>query len=82
MGENHLMLETPDTTDAILHRMEALSLIPKDLEPIISCPARISEALSRKRPLTTKMIHKLNCEVRVPAEVLIRPYDLEERVSA
>jgi HTH-type transcriptional regulator/antitoxin HigA len=80
--EKHHQIEDPDPIEAILHRMEALGLARKDLEPMIGSRARVSEVLSRKRPLTINMIRKLNKEMRIPAEVLIRPYDLEERVEA
>ncbi len=80
--EKHHRIEDPNPIVAILHRMEALSLARKDLEPMIGSRARVSEVLTRKRPLTINMIRKLNKEMRIPAEVLIRPYDLEERAEA
>ncbi len=80
--EKHHQIEDPDPIEAILHRMEALGLARKDLEPIIGTRARVSEVLSRKRPLTINMIRKLNTEMRIPAEVLIRPYDVRERLEA
>ncbi|MBE9193388.1 hypothetical protein IQ230_24200 [Gloeocapsopsis crepidinum LEGE 06123] len=36
----------------------------------------VSEILSRKRSLTLEMIRKLNQELRIPAEILIQPYEL------
>ena len=49
---------------------------------MIGTRARVSEVLSRKRPLTINMIRRLNKEMRIPAEVLIRPYDVEGRAGA
>ena len=69
--EKHHPIEDPDPIEAILHRMEALGLARKDLEPMIGSRARVSEVLARKRPLTINMIRKLNKEMRIPAEVLI-----------
>jgi HTH-type transcriptional regulator/antitoxin HigA len=80
--EKHHQIEDPDPIEAILHRMEALGLARKDLEPMIGTRARVSEVLSRKRPLTINMIRKLNKEMRIPAEVLIRPYEVSERIEA
>jgi HTH-type transcriptional regulator/antitoxin HigA len=80
--EKHHQIEDPDPIPAILHRMEALGLARKDLEPMIGTRARVSEVLSRKRPLTINMIRRLNEEMRIPAAVLIRPYDIEERMEA
>jgi HTH-type transcriptional regulator/antitoxin HigA len=80
--EKHHQIEDPDPIEAILHRMEALGLTRKDLEPMIGSRARVSEVLSRKRPLTINMIRKLNEKIGIPAEVLIRPYDVGERIEA
>ena len=80
--EQHHRIEDPDPIGAILHRMEALSLARKDLEPMIGSRARVSEVLSRKRPLTINMIRRLNEELRIPAEVLIRAYDVKEQIEA
>ena len=80
--QKHHRIEDPDPIEAILHRMEALGLARKDLEPMIGTRARVSEALSRKRPLTINMIRRLNEEMRIPAEVLIQPYDVRERIEA
>ncbi len=80
--QKHHQIEDPDPIEAILHRMEALGLARKDLEPMIGTRARVSEVLSRKRPLTINMIRKLNEEMRIPAEVLIRPYDVREGIEA
>ena len=79
--QKHHQIEDPDPIEAILHRMEALGLARKDLEPMIGTRARVSEVLSRRRPLTINMIRKLNKEMRIPAEVLIRPYHIEEAIK-
>jgi HTH-type transcriptional regulator/antitoxin HigA len=56
------------------------------LEPCIGPRGRVSEILNRTRPLTLEMIRKLAESLKLPAEVLIRPYRLrradEERVVA
>ena len=80
--QEHHRIEDPDPIEAILHRMAALGLARKDLEPMIETRARVSEVLSRKRPLTINMIRKLNEEMRIPADVLIRPYDVREGIEA
>ena len=50
--EKHFPIEEPDPIEAIQHRMEALGMSRKDLEPMIGGRNRVSEILSRKRPLT------------------------------
>jgi HTH-type transcriptional regulator/antitoxin HigA len=39
--------------------------------------SRASEVLRRKRHLTVEMIWKLNREWHIPAESLIKPYELD-----
>ena len=82
MEQKHHRIEDPDPIEAILHRMAALGLARKDLETLIGTRARVSEVLSRKRPRTINMIRKIYEEMRIPAEVLIRPYDVREGVES
>ncbi|MFN7883457.1 MAG: type II toxin-antitoxin system HigA family antitoxin, partial [bacterium] len=60
------------------HVMEARSLTRKDLEPYIGPRGRVSDILNRTRPLTLEMIRKLADGLKLPAEVLIRPYPLRQ----
>jgi len=64
----------PDPVEALNYYMESRGLTRKDLEPYIGTRARVSEILNRKRPLTLKMIRRLNSELGISAEVLITPY--------
>lgn len=64
---------SPDPIDAIKFRMEQQGLTRKDLEGIIGSRARIAEVLDRKRGLSIAMIRRLNAELHIPAEILIRP---------
>ncbi len=45
----------------------------KDLEPMIGRSNRVYKILSRKRPLTLKMIWALHRKLGIPAESLVRP---------
>ncbi len=58
--------------------MEARGLTRKDLEPYIGPRGRVSDILNRTRPLTLDMIRKLTEGLKLPAEVLIRPYCLRQ----
>ncbi|MBC7544208.1 MAG: transcriptional regulator [Candidatus Sericytochromatia bacterium] len=69
----HFPLDLPDPIEAIKFRMEQLDLTPKDLTPMIGRQNRVYEVLSRKRPLTLKMIWRLHDQLGIPAECLIRP---------
>ncbi len=66
-------MDQPDPIEAIKFRMEQQGLSRKDLEGIIGSRARIAEVLDRKRGLSIAMIRRLNAELNIPAEVLIRP---------
>lgn len=79
--QKHHRIEDPDPIEAIFHRMEALGLARKDLEPMIGTRARVSEVLSRKRPLTISMIRNINEEMGIPAEGLIRRHDVREGIE-
>ena len=72
--ERHHDIPRPDPIAAILYTMESRGLSRRDLEPYIGSRARVSEILSRKRPLSIEMIRKLHAGLGIPAEVLIQPY--------
>lgn len=61
----------PDPVDAILFRMDQMQLGRKELEPYIGSTSKVSEVLSRKRPLSLSMIRRLHKGLGIPADVLI-----------
>ena len=61
-----------DPIDAIEFRMDQLGLRPRDLIPYIGSRSKVSEVLSRKRPLTLPMIRALHSHLGIPSEALIR----------
>src|SRR5262245_106698 len=71
----HYPMAGPDPIAAILHRMEALSMTRKDLEPLLGTRRCVSEVLARKRPLSLPMIRNIAKAMRIPADVLIQPYN-------
>ena len=77
--QRHFPLDLPDPVEAIRFEMERKGLTPKDLEPMIGRPNRVYEILTRKRPLTLKMIWRLHRDLGIPAESLIRPPDESPR---
>lgn len=64
----------PDPIEAIRFMMEQKGLTRKDLEPAIGARNRVSEILTRKRPLTLPMIRALCVLLDLPAEVLVQSY--------
>jgi HTH-type transcriptional regulator/antitoxin HigA len=67
----HYPIAPPDPVEAIKFRMEQAGLTPKDLEPMIGKTNRVYEVLTRKRPLTLRMIRRLHQGLGIPAESLI-----------
>jgi HTH-type transcriptional regulator/antitoxin HigA len=65
----------PDPVDAIQFRMEQGNLKPRDLIPYIGSRSKVSEILSRKRPLTLSMIRSLDAGLGIPAKVLLKEPD-------
>lgn len=68
----HYPLDLPDPVEAIRFVMEQRGLAVKDLQPMIGRSNRVYEVLSRKRPLTLKMIWRLHKGLGIPAESLIK----------
>jgi HTH-type transcriptional regulator/antitoxin HigA len=74
----HFPIADPDPIDFLVHVMEARNLTRKDLEPYIGPRGRVSDILNRIRPLSLEMIRNLSAGLKLPAEVLIRPYRLRQ----
>ncbi|HUO68080.1 MAG TPA: transcriptional regulator [Gammaproteobacteria bacterium] len=68
----HFPMDLPDAVDAIKFRMEQTGLTVADLEPVIGRRNRVYEVLSRKRPLTLRMIEGLHAKFGIPAESLLK----------
>jgi HTH-type transcriptional regulator/antitoxin HigA len=70
----HFPIPAPDPIAAIEFMMEQKGLSRHDLEPAIGSRGRVSEVLTRKRPLTLPMVRELSRMLQIPAEVLVQPY--------
>ncbi|MHB1591053.1 MAG: helix-turn-helix domain-containing protein, partial [Sulfuricella sp.] len=70
----------PDPVDAILFRMDQMKLGRKELELYIGSTSKVSEVLSRKRPLSLSMIRRLHKGLGIPADVLIGGADNNQAV--
>lgn len=69
-------IDAPDPISAIMHVMESRGLRQKDFAALIGSQPRASEVLNRHRPLTLPMIRALSIQWKLPADVLVREYDL------
>lgn len=65
----------PDPVEAIRFRMEQQNLAQRDLIPYIGSRSKVSEVLSRKRPLTLSMMRALHTSLGIPAKVLLQERD-------
>jgi HTH-type transcriptional regulator/antitoxin HigA len=72
----HYPIQDPDPIELLTHVMENRGLTRKDLEPCIGPRGRVADIMNRTRPLTLEMIRRLADELKLPAEVLIKPYKL------
>ena len=71
-------IDLPDPVEAIRYRMEQDGLDQSDLARLLGSRSRASELLNRRRPLTREQAFKLHQEWRIPAEVLIQPYQVSD----
>ncbi len=69
----HYPMDPPDPIEAIKFRTEQQGLTRKDLEGIIGTRDRIAEVLSGKRELSIATIRRLNEQLGIPADILIKP---------
>jgi HTH-type transcriptional regulator/antitoxin HigA len=72
--EKHFPIDPPDPIAAIEFMMEQKGLTRRDLEPAIGSRGRVSEVMTRKRPLTLPMVRELNNLLDIPTDVLARAY--------
>ena len=78
----HFPITDPDPIEFLNHVMESRGLTRKDLEPFIGPRGRVADILNRTRPLTLEMIRRLADGLKLPADVLIKPYGLRELEAA
>lgn len=69
-------IDPPDPVEAIKFVMEQTGRSRGDLAALIGSASRASEILRRRRPLTMEMVRRLNEAWGIPAELLIRRYEL------
>ena len=62
----------PNPIEAIKFRMDQQGLKQADLVPFMGNKSKVSEVLSRKRPLSLSMIRKLHNGLGIPADVLLQ----------
>jgi HTH-type transcriptional regulator / antitoxin HigA len=73
-------IEAPDPIAALEYFMEQRGVTRADLVPLLGSRSRVSEILNRKRRLTMDMAWRLHRELGIPAEAVIKPYKLADRL--
>jgi HTH-type transcriptional regulator/antitoxin HigA len=66
-----------DPVDMLRYAIDELGHTQAELGELLGSRSRASEILSRRRPLTVEMIHKISEAWRIPADLLVRPYKLD-----
>jgi HTH-type transcriptional regulator / antitoxin HigA len=69
--------ENFDPIDVLNHAIEEWGHTQAELAEILGSHSRASQVLSRRRPLTVEMIHKMGKAWKIPADLLVRPYKIE-----
>jgi HTH-type transcriptional regulator / antitoxin HigA len=72
----HFPIAAPDPISAIQFMMDQKGLTRRELEPAIGSRGRVSEVLSRKRPLTLPMVRALSSLLDIPTDILAQPYQV------
>jgi HTH-type transcriptional regulator / antitoxin HigA len=80
--EAHFPMDMPDPIEAIKFRLEQQGVDKKALIGIIGNRTRVYEVLRRDRALSLTMIQKLNQQLKIPAESLIRPIRVRKKKMA
>lgn len=75
----HHPIETPDPIATLEYFMEQRGITRDDLVPLFGSPSRVSQILARKRRLTLAMAWRLHHDLGLPAEAVIKPYELADQ---
>jgi len=78
----HHPIEAPDPIAALEYFMEQRGITRADLVPLLGSRSRVSEILNRRRRLTLETAWRLHRELGMPAEAVIKPYQLAEGSGA
>jgi HTH-type transcriptional regulator/antitoxin HigA len=77
--EKYYPIDLPDPIESIKYKMNELGLKRIDLGKFLGGRSRASEILEKKRKLSINMIRKLNQELNIPTEILIKDYKLKSK---
>ena len=69
--------EVFDPIDVLHYAVEELGHTQAELAELLGSRSCASEILARRRALTVEMIHKISEVWKIPADLLVRPYQVE-----
>lgn len=72
--DKNFVIAAPNPIEAIKYRMEQQGLSNQDLAAILGYKSRVSDIFRNTRKLNLKMIRKLNEELNIPLETLVKEY--------
>lgn len=72
--DKSFIIDAPNPLEAIKFRMDQQGLSNQDLAEILGYKSRVSDIFRNNRKLNLKMIRKLNEELNIPLETLIKEY--------
>lgn len=70
----HYVINAPSPLEAIRYRMEQQGLTNQDLAKILGYKSRVSAIFHSTRKLNLNMIRKLNAQLHIPLETLVKKY--------
>jgi HTH-type transcriptional regulator/antitoxin HigA len=74
----HFPLPDVDPVDILKAYMEAHDYSQRDFASLVGSRSRASEILNRRRALNLTQIHKIVEAWKIPAELLIKPYPVQD----
>ncbi len=76
--DKRFIIPESEPMDIIRFVMDENDLKQSDLIGILGDKTNVSKVLNRKRPLTLEMIRKFSKTFHIPADLLIKEYELEK----
>ncbi|ABZ95895.1 Transcription regulator [Leptospira biflexa serovar Patoc strain 'Patoc 1 (Ames)'] len=73
----HYPIDDPDPIEALKSVMDDRNMKSVDLGNLIGGRSRATEILSRKRKLTLEMIRKINQNLGIPTDILVKEYKIK-----
>lgn len=72
--DKHFVIRASSPLEAIRYRMKEQGLSNSDLAEILGFKSRVSDLFNKNRKLSLCMIRKLNKQLHIPLETLVREY--------